>query len=289
MEAGEMGALRDQGGEPAALIAHRDALRDHSKNEGPLAPGAPQLAGLAAEIQGARTGPGRTQVPPFSPVARRSFRRRSVERRIAHRQIELLARSDHVFETLHRRGLATALDQAGHKTVGSRQLLRPAQGHRVDLRAHKAPPVLARADQRVDAVRAHPDIQNHDGPAPGDGGFLSAPEQVGDVMKIVTAARDGRAQVAWRHVPGLQPVGVFEQRLVEGLHGFGIRIVDGLIPVRIGPDEGSQARARFDQRPEIVTGAEAVSRVHLFFPRWVDHGSGFSLRPRSSRSVKRTR
>src|SRR6185436_20803388 len=85
-----------------------------------------------------------------------------MEWRIAHREIEHLAGLDHALEARERRRLHPALDELADGAVAGDECPGPIERHGIDFRTDEAPAVLARANQRVDAVRPHPDVKHGD-------------------------------------------------------------------------------------------------------------------------------
>ncbi|MNT08438.1 hypothetical protein D3C72_1431810 [compost metagenome] len=157
------------------------------------------------------------------------------------------------------------------QAVGLDDGLGRSQGHGVDVRAEEAPAVVAVAQQRVDAVGPHADVQRTHLGALGDLAGIVVGQQVGGHVDVVGAAGNGRAQVVGGDIPVLDAVLGLQQGTVEHPHGLGVGEVDAGFAVGVGDGEARQLRVGLDQAGEVVAALVAVARVQGGFVR--GHGS----------------
>ena len=78
--------------------------------------------------------------------------------------------------------------------------------HRIDFRPGETPAVFAQADDRVDAVGADADVEDRHALAARDLAAVAGRQQIRQVVQIVGAAGDRRAQVVRRNIPVLNAV-----------------------------------------------------------------------------------
>jgi len=95
--------------------------------------------------------------------------------------------------------------------------------------------------------------------------------KVRDVVEVVAAPGNRRTQVTRRDIPGVDAIGVLQQRLVERLDGGRIRVVDRQVAVGVRADEAAQPGAAGYQAREVVAGAEPVPLVQLFLGGLSNH------------------
>ncbi|MOA05040.1 hypothetical protein D3C78_1246200 [compost metagenome] len=117
------------------------------------------------------------------------------------------------------------------------------------------------AEQRVDAVGTHANVQGAHLSAFGHFASVVLGQQVGGDVDIVGAAGYRRAQVIGGNVPVLDAVLGLEQGAVEHPHGFGVGEVDAGFAVGVGDGETGQVRVGLDQAGEVVAPLMAVARV----------------------------
>ncbi|MCY1444976.1 hypothetical protein D9M71_614700 [compost metagenome] len=137
------------------------------------------------------------------------------------------------------------------------------------------------AQQWIDAVGPHADVQRAHLGAPWDVASIVIGQQVGGYVDVVGTARNGRAQVIGWDVPVLDAVLGLEQCTVEHADGFGVGKVDAGLAVGVGDGEAGQVRVGLDQAGEVVAALVAVARVQGGFVR--GHGS---VQPYTSGGLK---
>ncbi len=126
--------------------------------------------------------------------------------RVAQAQLEAFAGLQQALEDMLWRALLAQFDGAGQLRVGLDYGARRGQCLGGDIGAGEVPAVFAVADQRVDAVGADANIQGADGAATRDLPGIFRGQQVGEVVQVVGATRDRRAQIAVGNVPVLDAV-----------------------------------------------------------------------------------
>ncbi|MNZ87701.1 hypothetical protein D3C78_1065690 [compost metagenome] len=159
------------------------------------------------------------------------------------------------------------------KPVGLHNGFGGGHGCRVDFRAEEVPAIVAVADQWIDAVGAHADIEHLHRRAPWDLSVVDAGQQVGEKVHVIRTTRNRGAEVVGRDIPMRDAVERLEQRPIEHPHRIRAGEIDALFAVGVDDHELRQFRRALDQRREIVTALVAVARMQagLFAGR---HGFG---------------
>ena len=88
-------------------------------------------------------------------------------------------------------------------------------------------------------------------------------EEIGEVMKVIDATRDGRAEEAGRDIPVGDAVVELEEGAVEREDGGGRGEVDGVSIHRMRLDETVELRQRGGEAREVVGRAVDVARVEF--------------------------
>ncbi len=184
-----------------------------------------------------------------------------VEGRVAEGHVEALIDADQALEYLPAIRLPAQLDGSGEAWVGGEDRSGRGQRLRVDVGADEAPAVFVVAEQRVDAVGSGSDVQRTQAGTAWNQAIVAGAEQVGQVVQVVGATGNGRAQVTIGYIPLAYVVELLQQRAVEGFHRRRIGEVDALPAVRIEDDEALQFRAAGDQARKVVASQVAIARV----------------------------
>ena len=102
------------------------------------------------------------------------------------------------------------LDGGGEPVVCVDDRLRAGQRTAFDVAADEVPAVLGMADQRIDEIGAGADVEYAHPRAAWNRAAVARGEKIGQIVQIVGAARDRRAEIAGRNIPGLHAVEVAE-------------------------------------------------------------------------------
>ena len=256
-EFGQVGAFGNKRRKPAAESRAGGAFRDHAAEEGGFAALAPEFVGLAAEVErglagGAVASPG-GEVAELARGAGGGFGGGSVEGRVAEGGGKGLAGRGDILEHGAGRGLMAEFDVVGDGGVCGGEAAGPVERGGGDVGTDEAPAVFARAEQRVNGVGPDADVEDANRRAARDGvvggGFR---EQVGEVMEVVGAAGDGRAERAGREFVADYFIVVGEQGAVEREHGGGVGKVDRVALDRMRHEEARECGERGDEGGEIV-------------------------------------
>jgi len=140
---------------------------------------------------------------------------------------------DDVFEDRVGGRLAAEFDFAGERWVGGDELAGPSDGGGVEVGADEVPAVSLRAEERVDAVGSSADVEEASGGLRRKRLGRVFGEQVGGVVEVVGATRDGRAEKAGGKIPVGDAVVGFEEGAVECFDGVGIGEVEGVAAERV--------------------------------------------------------
>lgn len=257
------------------------ALSDQLRDKTRFAAFTPQLRRLPAEVQHRQLALGIsfTQGAPFTLAALGGFVHGRVEGRVAHGQVKALTRLQQAQQDLLGVGLLAQLDDLA-QVIGLHDSLGGGHSDRIDLGTEEIPAIFHIANQRVDAVGAHADVQHLDDRAARNLAVVNAGQQVGEEVHIVGTPRHWRAEVILRDIPMLDAIERFKQCPVKHPHRVRAGEVDALFAIRVDDYEFRQFRRGLDQRREVVTACVAVARVQgsLFARRdGLGRGCGFRL------------
>ena len=161
--------------------------------------------------------------------------------------------------------LQTALDQARDASICHDHLPNPAKRDLVHFASDKAPTILTCTEQRIDAVRSGADVQHTDGRS------TTKVNEIRQMMQVITAPRDRRAEIALGDIPMRQSIGLAQQRLIQRLHRQWVRIIDGVIAIGIRLYKALQRRTDGDEGRKIVTLAKTIPRMHAYLGGLILH------------------
>lgn len=247
------GVFGNQRGEPQAVFRLADALFHHLAHEGLFAAFAPQFVILAAEVLHRLIGHlPLAQLVQLAAGAGARFLFGTVERRIAQRGVEFLRHADDAGEDRLRLFLQAQTHAVAQRRVHLDDHFGRVERHRVDFGTGKAPAVFAQADDRINAVGADADVEDRHALAARDFAAVGGRQQIRQMVQVVGAARDRRAQVVRRNVPMLNAIEMLQQRTVEHFHRRRVGEVDRDIAPGVRFHERLKRRAAGDQRREIV-------------------------------------
>ncbi|MPN40459.1 hypothetical protein SDC9_187996 [bioreactor metagenome] len=126
------------------------------------------------------------------------------------------------------------------------------------LTARKTPAILMHADQRINTVRAHANIQDC-GLSWHTSRCLC--KQIGQMVEVIGTPRNRRTQKPFRNIPICHPIEMRQQRLIQGLYRQRIGKINALFACG-GQDEIlRQLRRAFAERGKIVATVVTIARV----------------------------
>ncbi len=262
----QRGVFRDERSEPQAVVGLADALFHHLAHKGFFAAFAPQLVVLAAEVLHRLVGHFPfAQFMQLAAGAGARFLLGRVERRVAQGGVEFLGRADDAAKNQLRLFLQPQTHAIAQCRVHLDDHLGRVERHRIDFRPGETPAVFAQADDRVDAVGADADVEDRHAFAARDLAAVAGRQQIRQVVQIVGAAGDRRAQVISRNIPVFDAVKVLQQRTVEHFHRRRIGEIHRYIAPGVRFYERRQRRAAGDQRREVVARTMTVARMQAAF------------------------
>jgi len=290
VDRGQAGRFRHQRRKPETACGNPGAFADHAQDEALLAALAPEFGALTPEIspRAFRIGV-LAEVRPFALVRLSGFGGRRMKWRITHGQIEPIVVADQAFKHSIRRRLQAQGDLSFHLRVGIQNSLRVFERCRIDVGRHEAPAVFAVSDQRVDATGAGTDIQHLHGWRSRHHAAIAVSQQISQIMQIIGATGNRRAQALRWNVPFVNAVAVFQQGAVQCFDGGRVGKIYASVAVGFGRDKIVQRRLGRDQAGEVIAGPVSIARMEFAVRRGGPgglkflfdrlHAGAYSLKP----------
>ena len=152
----------------------------------------------------------------------------------------------------------------------------PARGgkrNRIDINAGKGPAIFMLTRQRIDKAGPGPDIQHPDIGALRDLLAMTVRQQIGQIVNVIHAPRNGGAEICGGNLPEPNAVMRLKKRPIQKAHRLGILKIDRPLATRIFRNDCRKIRAGHDQPIKIVSVAMLVARVQHGFD---SHGIPFA-------------
>src|SRR5450830_1222488 len=183
-----------------------------------------------------------------------------MKRRVAHSDFKTLVTLDDAFEYESWSALQAQVDRC-RKRVGLHDALRIPKRNWVYLRTHKPPTVFVLADQWVNGICSHANIQYMYLLACWNHIAVTSGQQVGKIVQVIRPTRYGRTQVTCGNIPSRDAVIEIQQRSIQRFNRGGIGKIYGSIAMRIGLYKRCKWRRGKYQLAEIVQAVMLVARM----------------------------